>query len=268
MSGFTGVADLANKVDAGQILRVHFNKSATNSLATQWQSLWNVGPRPAAGGNPSGTPGAAYTNAGLNFPDRTGKKSLLNLFYYWSNATSSQGTLMIYDRLVGVGGISLSATGDKTISSAALTRYTDGIGVLPYLEISTATTTTAPVVTLNSYTDPDGNTGQTGAAVTFPAAATVLNALIPLSLAAGDLGIKAASTLNVGTAAAAGVANFILIKPLCYVPIIGSSSMSRGFAVQSLNMARVYDGASLGMAYFPTAAASGVFSGYLELAYN
>lgn len=271
MAGFSSIADLQAQHEAGKHITSLFQKlpSAVETGGV-WHSLWNVGALPAAGGNPATTPGEAYANAGIYFKNTSpANKHLLNwVVYAVGQGPAAYGLMMLYDRLVGVGGLSLATTGDKTVSSAALTRYTDGIGVQCWLEVSTATTTTAPIVTLNSYTDADGNSGQTGTALTFPAAATNLDVLVQLPLAA-DLGVRAVSTLNVGTAAAAGVCNLLLIKPLAYIPLAGTSLTARQFILQSLPPAQILDNASLGLAIcmgsasFPTS-----FNGSVEVVYN
>lgn len=270
MAGFSGIADLYTKmIDEGKRFEFPFLKTSTAVEATGVpHSLWNAATLPAAGGAPAGTPGAAYTNAGISFNNTsTLTKHLIHMSATINSSAGSFGNLVLYDRLVGVGGISLASTGNKTVSSAALTRYTSGMGVQAWLEVSTATTVTAPVVTMNSYTDEDGNTGQTGTAVTFPAVATNVDAMVQLPLGT-DQGVRAVSTINVGTAATAGVANLVLLYPLAWIPVSLGNLTSVLYVLNILNPARIYDGASLGFIYYPGAATSPVFIGNVEVAYG
>jgi hypothetical protein len=244
----------------GQTLDATFRKAGTLAELAGWpHSLWRVGPVPAAGGDGaagSGTPGAGGTaldqadgSLSMGWDDHSPNIKIL----LESEVRSTlSGVIVVCDRLVSVSGIALSSTGNKNIGSAALPRYTDGKNVRPFLEVTTATATTAPIVTLNSYTDQDNNTGQSGTAITFPAAATNVDTLIPLPLAAADYGIRAAATLNVGTAGSAGVANFILVKEIAR--IIVAQNEGRGFQHyrETMQFDTVEDGASLMLYYIPS----------------
>lgn len=266
MPGFTGYDDQILEITTNDKLysRNGFKFVTSPEIAGQFHSLWREAGMPGAGADPATTPGTAYddTAGGLFFPDQASdKKRLVSGFFNLTQA----GNLLIYDRLVAVSGISLASTGNKTISSAALPRYTDGIGVQAWLEITTATATTAPIVTLNSYTDPDDNTGQTGAAVTFPATATNVNTFVQLPLAAGDVGLKAVSTLNVGTAASAGVCNLVLLKPLCpMIPLPVNIGALVDFVLGFPSEPQIFDGATLAFAVL----ASGATTHRMDFLFN
>lgn len=162
-------------------------------------------------------------------------------------AMSTQiGTILVYDRLVAVGNVTLSSTGNKTINTPALPRYTDGVGVECWIEISTAGSASTPIITLNSYTDNDGNTGQTGAAVTL-ATTPSANSIYQLSLATADTGVQAVATINVGTSSASMIGNVVLIKPLFRIPVIASVWNERDLVLQLTSLPRIYDGATLGI---------------------
>jgi riboflavin transporter FmnP len=245
--GFLSYGDLLSETtDQGKLAAFPFIKVGTAPQAAgAFHTYWLASGFPGAGSAPATTPGTQYTNAAGSFnvadtsPD---SKHLLSM-----SVTANQNcTVWLMDRLVGVSGLSLVGTGNKTVSSAALPRYTNGVGVMPFLEITTATTTTPAQLSMNSYTNSAGTSGQAGGTVTLPAAATVVNTMIALPLAAGDVGIQACSTINVSVAAAAGVANFILARPIgdpigCVANIATMVDYSVGFA----GMKRVYDGASL-----------------------
>lgn len=167
-------------------------------------------------------------------------------------ATASQnGTLMIYDRLGHIGSIALSSTGNKTVSSSALPRSMDTVdlaNVEAWLEITTATTTTAVVCSMNSYTNEAGTPARAGGNLTFPATATNTRWMGKLPLQAGDKGVQAVSTINVGTAASAGVANVVLLRPIAYVPIIANIITP----LELPELPRIYDGSSLMLAFLAT----------------
>jgi hypothetical protein len=243
----------ANTV-SGSTIDGDFARVGTQTQAAGiWHSLWTVGSFPGAGGNGaagSGTPGAGGTALSIadgslvKIPDQTLPITKhLTEFIAWSDRDC---TIMLYDRLVSISGISLVGTGNKNVNSVALPRYTTGEGVEVWLEVTTATTTTAAVISMNSYTDESGNGTSAGATLTFPAAATRLSAFIgPMPLASGDYGVRSVETLNVATAAATGVVNVVLIKPLVYLST--ATYLSRDVDLVG-SLPRLFNGASLGMA--------------------
>lgn len=236
-----------------------------------WHSLWTASGTPGVGAAPATTPGTQYSNAAgsINFP----AVSTLTRHGLTLGAVASQNcTLMLYDRLVAVSGISIATTGNKTISSAALLRYaaTLAVDVQCWLEITTATTTTAAVVSLNSYTNEAGTAARAGATITFPAAATVVGSLIgPMPLQVGDLGIRSVEIgLNVATAAATGILNVVLLKPLAYLPLIANQWNERDLVQQLNALPRIYDTASLALAVLPGAVTALNLWGQLRAAHG
>jgi hypothetical protein len=176
---------------------------------------------------------------------------------------------MIADRLVAVSGISLATATTVTVSSTTLPRYTSGLGVQAWLEITTALSTTAPIVNLASYSDDTGGTGLVGSSITAPTATLAAGNMIgplPLASAGSSAGVKAVSTLTVGTAAATGVCNLVLLKPLCYLSLPFGTWVERDLVVQSAALPRIFDGACLMMMAFGSL--TGVLSLQLRTAYE
>lgn len=272
MSGFASYDELIQKVAAGQFSDFNpYKIGGAMQGAGTWYSLWRLSGTPGAGADPATTPGTQHTKTAgsINFPDVSpAYRHGLSL-----GAVSNQNcTLMIYDRLCSVSGISLSATGNKTINSSALPRYSGAaaVDVQAWLEITTATTVTAPVVSLNSYTNESGVAARAGATLTFPSAATVLNAFIgPLPLQSGDLGIRSVEAgLNVATAGSAGVCNLVLLKPLAYLPLIANQWNERDLVMQLAALPRIYDGATLAFAILASGSTSAQVWGNLRTGYN
>jgi len=279
MAGFASFDELISALTVdGQFLNNDFAKLSTApEAASVWHSLWRVGNFPAAGGDGaagSGTPGAggtALTSADgslVKWADQDpATKHLLGL----EVVSTTDCVLMLYDRLVSVSGITLTGTGNKNVGSAALPRYTDGIGVEAWLEVTTATTTTAPIISMNSYTDNDGNTGQSGGSITFPAVATNVDALIgPMPLATGDVGVQAIATVNVSTASggASAACNVVLLKPLLYVPLVNNLGAIVDCVSMFPSLPRIYDGATLGLAFLASSGTATNFWGKVLAGYN
>jgi hypothetical protein len=177
---------------------------------------------------------------------------------------------MLYDRLVGVSGISVASTGNKTINSAALPRYSGAasVGVEVWAEVTTVTATTAPQTNLSQYTDDAGNTGNDGAINNvWPAAATNVDTFIgPHALAVGDVGVRSVEVgFAVDTAASAGVCNVDLIYPLAVVPLVANIATVRSFVPE---LPRIFDGASLAFAILATSTTAVSVVGRLGVAYG
>lgn len=261
----------------GQVLDAPFYKVTTTS-ETQgvWHSAWRAPGFPAAGGDgaaSSGTPGAGGTaltlangSLGLGWANASPLQKYLTTL---DAAASGDCTLMLYDRLVSVSGISIVGTGTKNVNSIALPRYTDGVGVEAWLEVTTQTATSSCVVSMNSYTDQSGNAASAGTSITFPAAATNVDTFVgPLPLADGDYGIRSVETLSVATAPSAGVVNLVLIKPLAFLGLRSNSAAIRDSVAGPVDLRRVYDGASLGIAILGDASAIFTLWGHVRAVYG
>jgi hypothetical protein len=154
--GWTTYDDFLNELTVnGKVLDADFAKFTTAGGHTgSWYSFWRVEGYPSAGGDGavgSGTPGAGGT--ALTAADGSLEK--------WANAspdtvhllgigmsTTQDCSIMLADRLVSVSAVTVASTGDKNVGSAALPRYsgTASVGVQVFAEVTTATTTTAPVI--------------------------------------------------------------------------------------------------------------------------
>jgi hypothetical protein len=186
--------------------------------AGQFVSLWTAAGQPGAGSAPAATPGAVPTSAtagAIPFTNPgSGNSYLARLF-----ATSSvPGTLVLYDRLVAVGGVILTATGAQTVSSAALTRPSaTGTNAELWIEITT-TVTGAPGNITASYTNTVPTAGQTTTAVAITTA-MIAGVTFQLPLAAGDLGVNAVASTAMTVAASAGICNVVIRRRLAEFPI-------------------------------------------------
>lgn len=134
---------------------------------------------------------------------------------YQTNAAVAVGLPMITDRLVHSGGLVANITTAQTtnLPTAALPRYTDGIGVMIGLDVYTATGGTATTVTA-SYTNQDGTSGRTTQVVGWPASAPVGRRYI-LPLQDGDTGVRSVGSVTfAGSTSVAGDVGVTLFKPL------------------------------------------------------
>jgi len=273
MPGFSGYDDfIYEATTAGKVLDWDFYKvaPANAEAAGVWQTLWKAVGSPGAGADPATTPGTARTDAvgSINFANQTPDFKYLVQLDIMANQNC---TVMLYDRLVDVAGVTLNSTGNKTIASTTLPRYagnTFSNPVQAWLEVTTATTVTAPILSMNSYTAGDGSSGNAGGSVTFPAVATDLHSAIRLPETAGKQGVQACSTINVATAASAGAATFVLLRRLVTVPLIANQANKINMFLDFPPPQRVFDGASLGLYLLASGANTTTVWGSVSLVYG
>mgnify|MGYP001583871190 CR=1 FL=1 len=99
-----------------------------------------------------------------------------------------------------------SAMPTKTVAGTSLTTAT----LIPVIVVTTALTATTPILTI-TYTDQDGNTGQT-ATMTLPTNPVINSAfLVAPHLAAGDTGVRAVTGLSISTGSAGTLRAFGLL---------------------------------------------------------
>jgi hypothetical protein len=278
MAGFTSRDDIINEITTlGKQQVWNFAKTgATAPVVGIWHSLWKGTGNPPAGADPATTPGTAYVSdtttpvAGSIYqPDVSPDQR-----YLMSLGAVSQvaGTLVLYDRLAGVSAVSMVGTGNKTVNSGALDHFS-GTGAVSnevWLEWTTACTTTPPVFTLNSYTTADGSTAQTGAAISpaLPLASSAINCMTPVPLLGTKQGVRSVETISVGTAAAAGACNLLIIRRLAALPLVANQWNEISFLDDVLSLPRIYDNATLGFMWLGTTTTAPVITGSLACAYG
>lgn len=231
------------------------------SVAGRWYDTWvgNVpaGTAPSTAAAPSSATAGAMdlTNSGAGTLGIIGSR--LN--------TSAPMTYMICDRLSHQGGLAgnVATTQTTNLPTAALTRYTSGVGVMAMLSVYSQVGTTGTTATV-SYTNQAGTTGQTSPTIAFGGTGfrEVSRGLL-LPLAAGDTGVRSVEsvTLAVSTTAA-GNFGVTLFKPIAMI----FSSDTTGIAANGLinggmlpGLAEVQDDACLFvLAMSTTTAGTGV----------
>jgi hypothetical protein len=132
--------------------------------------------------------------------------------------TGVSSSLVLCDRLSHTSGLSGTATGAQTtnLPTAALTRYTTGVGVQIGVRIWTAVGSTRVDVSV-SYTNQAGTAGRATTATRFNTALAA-SRFVWLPLQAGDSGARSVQSLTLsGSTGTAGDIGVVLFKPLaCY----------------------------------------------------
>jgi hypothetical protein len=201
--------------------KVMVMKTAPTSVLGRTFSSWTTAGIPTTGAAPTtaAVPTRATTGA-LGQINPTGTRRIIDFVVAWSRATG--GMVTICDRLSHQGGLSGTTAGAQTtnLPTAALTRYTSGVGVMAGLDIYTVVGTTQTTVTA-SYTNQAGTAGQVAPLQLFGNTGfreASLRLLLPL--VAGDTGVRAVASVSL-TASTLTAGNFgvTLFYPLISIPI-------------------------------------------------
>ncbi len=226
----TDYADYLSKVAAAKNLVFLKNHA---SEAGVWGSSWRNSPdggsAPGAAAAPnSSTLGSLFSNPRL--PRFTNANYISGL----ELAASSSDTcsVLIADRLSHSSGLSGTTTTAQTtnLPTAALTRYTDGVGVFIGVEIHTDIGTTGTTFTCE-YTNQAGTGGRTTKATTIGAnAKNGAGHLTICPLQDGDTGVRSVQNFDlVASTTVAGDIGITLFKPLMMINYVSSNNVQNSY---------------------------------------
>jgi hypothetical protein len=274
---FTSMDDLVSEVTGGKFWRADFNKITGGSAyaAGRWYDLSPLGGTPVAnawaGTALTYTPCTESTGNGTQIfglrhggDVSTDTKHILNVAAVTAVATGVPGILMLVDMQGYWPTISCNTTSPQTLSGTPSPRYTNGVGLRLYPVLTAVNGATAQNFAC-SYTDQDGNTGNTlpvtvsmtASSVVghIPTSGTAANNYGPfLPLANGDYGVRNVASVTMSVANT-GTMALVLARPLLTLPITTASVAGERDLVNQLpSMPRVYDGACLTWLYFAGAA--------------
>lgn len=197
------------------------NGAATASVAGNYTSLWMYNGAPSSGNNT--IPGASAICNRMTTGSMYQSDPVLNRLYLLGVVAGSlsAGTLILYDRLVHMGGLSGTTITPQAVSSSALTRYSgsNSVGNQMFVEIFTPVGATA--VSINAtYINQDGNTAVTPSASIGGVGLQEATRIIPLRLATGDTGVRSVDRVILSaTTATAGNFGVFIGHPLAVLPI-------------------------------------------------
>lgn len=244
-----------------------WNKASVTSAAGVWTSHWQTAGLPAAGATPATGAGAvptAATNGAFAVTNPSGANRLNALTFGAGGVT--QGVVMLYDRLVHTSGLDGTNTGAQTINSAALTRYTSGVGVLCAIEVYTALGATPRTATI-SYTNQAGAAGKTSGTISIPANSAAQTIIFPFPFASGDTGIQSVQSLTLsGSTGTAGNFGITLYVPLALIGYNANTYNERDLVNQTANLPQINSNACLAIATLATTSSTGAQFGELVLA--
>lgn len=210
---------------------VRTSKANKGITAGRMYSRWRDAP--VAGAIPGGTAACSSSTLGAlqaSHGNNGGLSGLATWIKTVRSGRSSGGTLFIYDRLVHSSGLSGIVTTSQTtnLPTASLTRYTDGVGVLAFIELYGAVGTTATTFTC-TYTNSAGLSGQISQSqVIGGTAERAIGVMVPILLQVGDVGVRSVESVTLAaTTGTAGDFGITLMKPLYAMNIVDES---HGFA--------------------------------------
>jgi hypothetical protein len=184
--------------------------------------------------------------------------------------TAGGGTAILIDRLSHQGGLSGTTTSAQTtnLPTQALIRNTDGLGVCAALEIYTAVGNTATAATV-SYTNQSG-AARSSLPVAFGGAGNMeARRFIPLTLDAGDSGVRAVTDVTLAASTGTvGHFGITLFKPLMIYPLFDSPQSDRvfdGLVEMFGQLPQISMAACLSWIFVPTTSTTGILNAQLRL---
>lgn len=274
MTAITNLSDLVNLSTAGNSgtpENLVFHKqarvagtAATAPIAGRPASLWTYDGSPGAGVAPTtvAIPDNT-TNGGLKQADPGGSREKW-LTQFWATGLVG-GTLLLYDRLLHIGGLSGTTATAQTVAGT-LTRYTDGLGNFAWAEIYTQIGASSSTITM-SYTDQGGSSGtpnSTSPAVAFGNTGfREVTRCIMLPLEAGDTGLKYIASVTHATTGTAGNYGVTIGHPIAYAGIGTAGAAGwRDFVSGLPGIPEIQTDACLAFLWFPiTTTAPEIFGG-------
>jgi hypothetical protein len=259
---------LAGLLPAYSLLKTSFTAEAAGVMFSPFYTAGN----PGAAAAPTGLNGAALAMSGstvgyagqLPFPAAVSGDAI-----YCADLTVSQGgnvgAVYLCDRLWHNGTIA-TTTGAQAITFPTLpardfSGSTAGVDVMLGIEVSSATGNGSAITNMTAtYTDSDGNTGQTATVTSFPATA-VAGTFVPFNLAAGDRGVRAVTSFNNGTTLSSGTVHLVAYR---VIAVVGTPVASVGVSLPPAMPRRMFDNSVPFLLYDMVGTAGGVVSGTLQ----
>jgi hypothetical protein len=260
--------------------RARFSKNTLTTVAGRAFSSWlqgagfpPVGVAPTTAAVPTAaTAGSLKGGNGDNLYNSSGTRRIVKCVIDHAPTVAAGGMVTIVDRLSHQGGLSgASAVAQTTnLPTAALTRYTTGVGVQIGLEIYAQIGTTPTTVT-TSYTDTVPTAGRINPAATIGNTGfREASRIIVLPLASGDVGVTSVQSVTLAASTlTAGNFGVTLFYPLVHIALDDILSI-RGM-VDALHgfgcwFPEVKSDACLHFIYHTAGAVTGIMQGDVQIA--
>lgn len=139
---------------------------------------------------------------------------------------------------------------------------TNGDGWNAAVVVTTATTNAGAITNMTmSYTDSDGNAGNTATIASFPATA-VIGTIVPFQLAAGDRGVRSIESVTLGTSLVTGAVSVVMYRKLFSLPntIVNMGAIGQAYTTDPTGI-RIYNGTAPWFVYRASATTATTMAG-------
>lgn len=246
-------------------------KAATPTLtAGRPLSLFYLAGAPGAATAPSpGLSGAALTSYAGQVPVPAAVPDK-NIYLARLQAMATiAGTLILCDRLWHNSGLSLTSTTAQTINSVAwpardANGTSDGSQVLIGLEVTTATGSGTPTLTMN-YTNSVGVAGRTGTNISPTGATSAVGSFYPIGLYAGDTGVSSIQSFTLSATWNSGAASLVAYRELARLELTAANVPNAIDAITA-GMPRLYDNSVPFLIFVPSTTTASNISGQIVFA--
>jgi len=138
-------------------------------------------------------------------------------------SSGQAGQIMLVDRLWHNSGITITSTASQTVNSATFPARdengtTNGAGVLLGVEVSAATGSANPTITV-TYTNSAGAPSKTGANITGTTAPSPVGAFYSIGLQAGDKGVRSVQSITLSASWISGTIHLVAYRVLSVIQI-------------------------------------------------
>lgn len=256
--------DLIAALGSGPQVR-GFYKTLT-PIQSAWVSLFGVTGFPGAAVNPSsGVAGDVPTDATAGaFPFTNPTAPDLTYLARLALTGTQSGVLAVYDRLWQNSGLSATLLTAQTVNSVALTRPdANGADAEAWMQIYATMGAGANAPTM-SYTDQDGNAGNTGTVQGYSASA-VANRTFPIALASGDTGVRSIQSWTNSVSMTSGTFGIVIRRRLATL-VLTVSNIGVMLDPLSGGLPIIPDDACLELLWLCTSASAVNLQGNLQLA--
>jgi hypothetical protein len=228
--------------------------AATTPVSAQHTSLWRYNKTNGANGAVPTTVDAP-TRATLGAMGQNNAAGGKELWLLGMEATATaSGVLVMYDRLLHIGGLSGTTTTAQSVGGA-ITRNTGGVGNEIWIEVNTAIGATATTIAA-SYTNQAGATKTTPAVAIGGTGLREGERMIRLPLADGDTGVQGVISVTLAASTAtAGNFGVVIAKPMARGMIEAAGCAAfRDFIGGTPAILKIVDDACVAFAWLASAA--------------
>lgn len=239
--------------------------SATGSPTSAWTGIGGID----AGVAPTTAVAPTRATTGALGQQNGGSGVLRLVQAKYTHHTTFPGTVFLYDRLSHQGGLDATVTSAQTtnLPTAALTRYTNGVGVQIALEVYSTIGSTGTTISV-SYTNQAGVSGRISDGVVIGNTGfREVGRFIFVPLASGDTGVKSVESVTLaGTTGTAGAFGVVLFRPLLMMPYISLDYMADVSPLHAMGgfLPEIVDDACIGILFTSGTTNAGPLSGILK----